>query len=425
MDWRDWEALRLLAPTWTATKSALAWPDLKRWLKHATLFFLAYGLLGGGGGGSGGNLDLGGEEGGSGGVSAAGASMLMLAVAAFVGLAIFVYLGLLLMSSITKFTVLDALAAPDARIASSISRNRNKGIKVFFLELLLIVVLLATIALAIAPFVLAGIAGAGGGILIIAVIGGILALVAVLLVTAVGFWLIRLVLDDFAIPIMHAHETGLWESLGNGARLLRAQGTQGLAYLGVRLLLSIAFGVVRMAVGFMTFFAVALVVGAIAAVTVLPAALAYGVGMASFAELVPKNPSSLLIAGALGVAIVFFFGVSLVVRYVSTVLALPAYVYVRLFSLGFLAGRDTAVAAAFPVLGKSQSNETGEKTKPAGKGAASKDAMQTPEEKRASTSSAKKKAATKKKTAKKPSKKTGKKKATTKKKGSNSKKPEK
>ncbi|MFH1722708.1 MAG: hypothetical protein ABH950_08920 [Candidatus Altiarchaeota archaeon] len=350
-----WHAVNCLRTSFDLTKTLLRIGDLMWWLKLSMIFFLAYSLIGGG---SNFNSNVGNqsEDGvGDWGASNLGLGNLLLFIILIVGIGVLIFLVFVLVSSIYKFAVLDAIAFQEVDVREAFKLHQKNGVKLFFFELFLVFVVIALVVMAVSPFFLvAGILGATNSAdsvsTILAFFSIIVFFIFFLVLVSILMWIIRLLLEDFVIPLMYSAKQGLWSSWRKAFHLVRCNLSQFVAYLMVKFILGIVLGIISLIISVILLFLLFLVFVFVFGLVLIPGTVIYAIGggMSSMPGLGEGSPIPL--ASMIILALVFLFVFSMFWRFVGVVFTLPIYLYKRVYSLSFIALLEPEIKDLFPIL---------------------------------------------------------------------------
>lgn len=241
---------------------------------------------------------------------------------------IFMYVG-----SVMRFILFDSVLAKDCQIGRGWNLRQSAGLKYFLFKLLYTLFTLGGIALLVG--VPAALAFAADWFnhprehLLPLILGGMILLIALLafsLVIAVIFVLTK----DFVIPQMALEDIGAVEGWRRLWPLIRAEKGGYAGYLGMKILLAIAAGVVM---GIAT-----VILGFLIAVPT--------VGLSIFAVITGKEAGLTWNAYTVTVAIVVGCILLAIFFYLIALLSVPVIVFFPAYSIYFFAGRYPALAEA-------------------------------------------------------------------------------
>lgn len=328
------------------------------WLRLALVaMLLGTGGGGGSGGGSGGGQDSGYgsdtglstqaappmmglaapgflSEGLSGGLL--GGSMLL--IAAVVAAAVVFILVLMYLSSVSVFVFVKALASGDLKLIEYYKSQAGRGLSLFLFEFAVLIVILALILAAILVGVgfFSSVGFGFTGILLI--ILAVFAAVAIVVVVSLLLWLVT----ELAAPIMYATGCGLIEAM----RRVKELASSGLWQFVVFLAMRIGFGLIGAVVQF--------VVQLIFLIPVLAVLFLFGFGAA-----ILGGPTAPLMS----LAMLALIPVLIVIRYVTSFVTLPVTVFLRYYSLLFLARMNPAYSVFAPAKPEPGEDESSGKVK--------------------------------------------------------------
>jgi len=309
----SWHAIDALDEALERTKKLLLPLRPGFWLKIALVAMLAAGI----GGGNGARLfQLESEDN-------IGNEVLALTVIAFAAIT-FLELVVDYLSSVFKFVYVKSLLTEDLKIVEDFKAQAGNGLKVFLLRVGVIAMMVVLLLAAISSGILLSESMGTNFVMILWIVAGILALVALVLVLTILFWL----LDSFAVPIMYKKGLGVMAALKETLRLVSADFWQFAVYLLLLIALGfvaaipvLIFTMVLVLVVFAVFFAIGFIAGVggtqpetlLSSITLTPAVVA------------------VILIGSVLLMMLFLAG-----TYVIAVITLPISVFFRYYSLIFL-----------------------------------------------------------------------------------------
>ena len=243
-------------------------------------------------------------------------------------------LGLILMyiSSVMRFILFDSVIAKECRIREGWSRRQGPGFRYFLWKLLYVFAMIAGFVVLIGvplafAFAMGWIRHAKEYVLPL-VLGGIF-LLFVLLVFVISMAVIFVLTKDFVIPQMALEDIGAIEGWRRLWPIMKAEMGGYVAYLGLKIALAIAAGIV---VGIAT-----LILGLIVAI---PTA-----GLGILAILTGKSAGLTWNAYTITLAIVVGSGLLSIFLYLVSLISVPVIVFFPAYSIYFFAGRYQPLAA--------------------------------------------------------------------------------
>ena len=306
-------AIDCVSPAIEWTKRAMFRPF--RWAKWWRIGLV--GLVAGElqGGGCGGNVPGGGWNPGSGGEHplptidpAVIASILAVLI---IGGSVLVLVHLYV-SSVSRFMLFDAVTTGRYRLRETWSRWHSHGLRWFGFKLVFILITGGAALLLLLPFIGSIVAAkrAGAG----AMLGAVLVIVPVLLIGALIASVFFVLAKDFAVPIVALENEGVFRAFGRVLRMARARVGEFAAYIGVKILLTIAYSI-----------ALSIAIFVIAIAVLIPTviiAVAAGVSGALF-----KDPVLLAIVGTVAILGIFLLLFVIACLFAPAIFFFQAYVY--------------------------------------------------------------------------------------------------
>jgi hypothetical protein len=312
---RPVSALDTVSPAIEWTKRAMFRPF--RWAKWWRIGLV--GLVAGelqGGGCSGGNMPRGGVNPGGGSGSpfptidpAVIASILaVLIVGGVVLVLVHMYV-----SSVSRFMLFDAITTGRYRLREGWSRWHSRGVRWFGFKLVFTLVVGVLAVLVILPFIgtiiAAKKAGIGG------MIGAVLVLVPIFLIGAIIAGVAFVLAKDFAVPMVALENERVFRAFARVLHMAQARLSEYAAYIGVKILLTIAYSIV--------FGIVVVVVMVAILIPVIVGAVAAGMSGATLF----KDPVLLAILGTLFLIGMFVLLFLLACAFAPAIFFFQAYVY--------------------------------------------------------------------------------------------------
>lgn len=218
----------------------------------------------------------------------------------FIGIIVLVFVHMYV-ASVLRFVYFDAVATGRFRLREGWSRWHGRGLRWFGFNLLLALTMIVVFVIIAAPLVLIGVgiykAMGGAGVAIMALIGIPLGLFVMIMLAAFG-----VMIKDFAIPVMALQDVSAFAAFKHVIRTAWDRKGDHAGYIGVKILLAIAFGI-----------AAAIVEGVLFLVILIPiigAAIAGGVFGAASGGFDPQkilgNPALIAAIVLVMVLVVFF-----------------------------------------------------------------------------------------------------------------------
>ena len=247
----------------------------------------------------------------------------VLLVSGFVLWFVFVYIG-----SVMRFVLFDSVLQKECHIRAGWAKRQGEGWKLFVFHLLCLVASLVAFSVIVAvPLLIGALAGwwkdpsehIGGWILV-----GLPAF-ALFLVVALGFALVYVLTKDFVVPQIALEDIGITEGWRRLWEMMRAEKGSYAGYIGMKILLAIAAGIV---VGIATFIMIL--------VLVIPVVGAVIAGKASGLEWT---------AATITLAIVTGVSLFAVLMFVISLISVPAIVFFPAYAMYFFAGRYQKLAS--------------------------------------------------------------------------------
>ncbi len=225
-----------------------------------------------------------------------------------------------------SFVLVDALTTGNVRIVQPFKDNMRRGFKVFLFNVAASIISLAVIGGIIAVLVLALLWAIGTGNFSSLSTAGLLAIILVIfigIIFMVGFSILMgLIIGffyDFGVPLMYFKGMGLRQAIRSVYGMVKKDPLEFLVYVIVRWVLEIGVSLV-MGIVFLFFFAIFFAIGVVMVLAAVEAA-----------------KISILLAVPFALAILI--GILLLII-VTAVISLPVSVYYRYYSLDFLKSMD-------------------------------------------------------------------------------------
>ncbi len=218
----------------------------------------------------------------------------------------------LYVSSVSRFMLFDAVTTGRYRLRENWSRWHSRGLRWFGFKLVFMLITGGAALLLLLPFIGSIVAAKRAGMG--AMVAAVLVLVPVFLVGALIASVLFVLAKDFAVPIIALEDEGVFRAFGRVLRMARARLGDFAAYIGVKILLTIAYSIV---------FGIAVFVIAIAAlIPTVIIAVAAGVSGALL-----KDPVLLAILGTLAVLAIFLLLFVIACLFAPAIFFFQAYVY--------------------------------------------------------------------------------------------------
>jgi hypothetical protein len=168
-------------------------------------------------------------------------------------------------ASVCRFMLFDAVTTGRYRLRESWSRWHDRGLRWFGFNLAFLLVVGLVLMLVLVPFIGTIVAAKRSGMG--AVIGAVLVLVPVFLVGALIVGLFYVLAKDFAVPMVALENEGVFRAFGRVLRMVRANLGDYAGYIGIKIVLAIAYSIVFGIAAFIIFFIVLvpIVIGGVAA----------------------------------------------------------------------------------------------------------------------------------------------------------------
>ncbi|MBU0761547.1 MAG: hypothetical protein KKD39_00835, partial [Candidatus Altiarchaeota archaeon] len=235
-------------------------------------------------------------------------------------------------SSVMRFVYIRSLVEGEIRLKEYFSKDAEKGLKLFYLNLLIfllnIILVLAVVATALYTV---GATDDKADFVVFLLLFAILISAIVWIITqALFMW----VVNDFTVPVMYAKDLGIVESIKYTLKLIKENIWQFVIYL----LVSLAAGIVAAIASIIVLILVLVVfvvVGVLFAVVLLVPFIALGID--------PTNISPAILWTLISAALVIFIAAAILFGYATTVILLPIHVFMRYLSLIFLGRTDTTL----------------------------------------------------------------------------------
>ncbi len=302
-----WYAVDAVGEAFERAKTILTPINMSFWLRLALVFMIAGGLSGLG---QDNTMNLDSE---SVGLNVLAVGFAVLAVALFFGF-IIMYL-----SAVSDFVVVKTLLSGKLNVLEYFKSQAGNGLKVFGLQLIGLGIILGSI-FAVVVAVLAVVESGMSFLLLFAMAFCIVVAVLFGLAIAVIFWVLR----EFSVPLMLARGYGVLAGLSEAIKIIRSCSWQFIVFLAIYLVFGVVFGIAVAVFSFIIYFMIflVLILAGFGAMIGVGDIIAGGVGG--------------LDALVLGAGVVVIFLVEICVSYVTTVVFLPASVFLRYFTLVFL-----------------------------------------------------------------------------------------
>jgi hypothetical protein len=172
----------------------------------------------------------------------------------FVGIIVLVFVHMYV-ASVLRFVYFDAVATGRFRLREGWSRWHSHGLRWFGFSLLLSLIVITAFVVIAVPVALVGVgiykAMGGVGIAILALIGIPLGLVLLLVLAAFG-----VMVKDFAIPVMALQEVSAFTAFKHVIKMAWARKGEHAGYVGIKIVLAIAFSIAAAIVEVILFFIV-------------------------------------------------------------------------------------------------------------------------------------------------------------------------
>ena len=235
-----------------------------------------------------------------------------IAIAAFAFLVIFMYLG-----CVFRFVLFDSVLTGRYRLREGFGRWQGHGTRFFWWSLGYTLVMILAIGACVGIIVL-GVTGAKQGnpvsIMLIA-----LAVMAILAFVIVGITIFVLT-KDFVIPIMAFEGTGATQAWGTLWRMMKANPVPYLAYIGMKIVLSMGAGIAA-GVASLVIVVLMLIVGVIVGLLVVALHLTWN----------PATIALAVVAGLLAMLVLFFIMGMIAVPFATFFQAYAIYFFGRRF----------------------------------------------------------------------------------------------
>jgi len=218
----------------------------------------------------------------------------------------------LYVSSVSRFMLFDAVTTGRYRLRENWSRWHGHGLRWFGFKLVFLLIAGGAGLLLLLPFVGSIVAAKRAGMS--ALVGGVLVLVPVFLIGAVIAAVLFVLAKDFAVPIVALENEGVFRAFGRVLRMARARAGEYAAYIGVKILLTIAYSI-----------ALSIAIFVLAIAVLIPTvilAVALGVSGALL-----KDPLLLAILGTLVVLGIFLLLFVVACLFAPAIFFFQAYVY--------------------------------------------------------------------------------------------------
>jgi hypothetical protein len=233
---------------------------------------------------------------------------------------------LLYISSRMRFVLFDGVVAGECRIRESWSRRGTPAFRYFVWQILIILAAIVSLCVLIGLPLLAA---AGLGLFqnprdhVLAFVFGGLALLLLLVAWIVVFATVNVVAKDFVVPQMALENITAGEGWSRWWRMMKTEKGPYAGYLGMKLLLAIAAGVIFGIVTLIVIVVILVPVGGIGALTVL----------AGRAAGLTWNPVTIAIAIVIGSLIL------LAMFFIGSLISVPKIVFFPAYALYFFADR--------------------------------------------------------------------------------------
>ncbi len=252
--------------------------------------------------------------------------MLLAVLPVIIGVVLVLGLVFMYISSVCRFTLLEAVLNGQVSIRDGWERWQRQGVRFFIFRLLLGLAFLCIIgAIALIIFAMVGVAGftRGGGTLgagaILGIIFGFLALV----IFAIPFVLVYLFAKDFAVPVMALEGTTFGEAWRKVWAMIRNEPGSVAGYVGMKIVLTIAAGIIFGIIIFIAILFLILPLGGLGVISVLA-------GKAAGLTWTPATITLIVAAAVILIGLMLF---------VISIISSPVSVFFPAYGLYFFAGR--------------------------------------------------------------------------------------
>jgi hypothetical protein len=250
--------------------------------------------------------------------------MLLAILPVIIGVALILGLIMTYIGSVCRFTLLEAVLNGRVSIRDGWERWQRQGVRFFVFRLLFGLVFLCFIGvIALIILAMVGVSGftRGGpsGGAIVAIVLGVLTI----LIFAIPFVLVYLLAKDFAVPVMALEDATFGEAWRKVWAMVRSETGSVAGYIGMKIVLTIAAGVIFGIVIFIAVLVLIVPVGGLGVVSVLA-------GKAAGLTFTPLTITLLVAAAVILIGLLLF---------VISVISAPVSVFFPAYGLYFFAGR--------------------------------------------------------------------------------------
>jgi hypothetical protein len=233
-------------------------------------------------------------------------------------------------SSVSRFVLYDTVVRRHCDMGPAWDRWHSQGMRFFWWQLALMVVLLGVAGLMLFPLIIALVAAAKshtmpGASLFLA----FLPFLAVFFVFSLCILLVAVLTKDFVVPVMAIEGVGVVEGWRRLWRMMKADAGNYAGYIGMKIVLAIGSGII---------FSIA--VGIVVVILAIPLVIV-GVAAAIFVKSAALGWSAATITMAVVSATVLFGALLYVIAFVSV----PVAIFFPAYGLYFLADRYPALYA--------------------------------------------------------------------------------
>ncbi len=251
--------------------------------------------------------------------------MLLAILPVIIGVALVLGLVFLYISSVCRFTLLEAVLNGQVSIRDGWERWQRQGVRFFVFRLLFGLVFLCIIGVvALVILAMVGVSGfkQGAGPSAGAILAIVLGFMVVFL-CAIPFILVFLFAKDFAVPVMALEGTTFGEAWRKVWAMIRNEPGSVAGYVGMKIVLSIAAGVIFGIIIFIAILFLILPLGGLGVVSVLA-------GKAAGLTWTPVTITLIVAAAVILIGLMLF---------VVSIISSPVSVFFPAYGLYFFAGR--------------------------------------------------------------------------------------